>query len=728
MPSRNNILRRALGLLAESSSRETVMTAVILIIRAFLPLVAVLLIGHYVDLVTGVADAGAGGGGGIASVAESMAPVADGGALVAENMTPVAESGAPVAENMTPVAESGSGSDLFGGGGIGGVPTGGVPSGGVPTGGSPLPVAIIWLTMAIVLALLADDLLAAAGRYLTKKHSYLLEGHISSLIHAHAGRLGLRFFEDPLFHDSLERAARDISWRPAALVSDFILLLRGVISFLAMAYVLRNFGLIPLLIVILVFIPVMLVRVRNSRRLYNTRKAVTADSRRASYFSWLLTGEKPAREVKLFDLGGYFDRLFRKHLRASREPELKTERKNILPESFASLLKVAAFAGVIIYATSRYLSSSITAGELAMYLVAFRQAMVYLRDAVSGYSGLAENSIFLRDLFTFLDLKPDMAGELQAPGPDSFSEIAVEKLSFTYPGAVHPALQDITLRIRRGEKVAIVGPNGSGKTTLVKLLCRLYDPDEGRVMVNGSDAASLDPASYRRLFSVVFQNFMLYYLSAGENIMLGSRDGGAEGSADADGGDGGDRGDGSDRADGGDGGAIVGDRGDRAGRTGDDSFAQGAEQPGSNNSASATDELRKAAGTTGLRELLEALPEGYDTQLGHHTEGGRELSWGEWQKIAIARAVYRRSPVLILDEPASSLDADSEYEIFSDLSRITGGRTCIFISHRLSHVRDADRIVVLDGGRVAEAGTHDELMAAGGRYYNMFTRQKSMYR
>ena len=799
MPSRNNILRRALGLLAESSSRETVMTAVILIIRAFLPLVAVLLIGHYVDLVTGVADAGAGGGGGIASVAESMAPVADGGALVAENMTPVAESGAPVAENMTPVAESGSGSDLFGGGGIGGVPTGGVPtggvpsggvptggvpsggvptggvpSGGVPTGGSPLPVAIIWLTMAIVLALLADDLLAAAGRYLTKKHSYLLEGNISSLIHAHAGRLGLRFFEDPLFHDSLERAARDISWRPAALVSDFILLLRGVISFLAMAYVLRNFGLIPLLIVILVFIPVMLVRVGNSRRLYNTRKAVTADSRRASYFSWLLTGEKPAREVKLFDLGGYFDRLFRKHLRASREPELKTERKNILPESFASLLKVAAFAGVIIYATSRYLSSSITAGELAMYLVAFRQAMVYLRDAVSGYSGLAENSIFLRDLFTFLDLKPDMAGELQAPGPDSFSEIAVEKLSFTYPGAVHPALQDITLRIRRGEKVAIVGPNGSGKTTLVKLLCRLYDPDEGRVMVNGSDAASLDPASYRRLFSVVFQNFMLYYLSAGENIMLGSRDGGAEGSADADadGGDGGaegsadaDGGDGGDRDDGGDdGGAIVGDRGDRAGRregmgsvngagrtgddsfaqgaerlmsnsfengaerTGDDSFAQGAGQPGSNNSASATDELRKAAGTTGLRELLEALPEGYDTQLGHHTEGGRELSWGEWQKIAIARAVYRRSPVLILDEPASSLDADSEYEIFSDLSRITGGRTCIFISHRLSHVRDADRIVVLDGGRVAEAGTHDELMAAGGRYYNMFTRQKSMYR
>jgi ATP-binding cassette subfamily B protein len=597
MLSQSDTLRRALRLLSEGSGRTAVLSVIILIVRALLPLVVVLLLGHYVDLLTG-----------------------EGAAKVA-------------AEKEA----------LFN--------------------------VLLWLTVAIALALLFDDLLAYAGNYVTKKHAYLTEGHISSLIHAHSGRLGLRFFEDPLFHDRLERAARDISWRPAALTADFITLLRGVISFAAMAYLLRNFGLIALAILALVFIPLLLVKVRNSQRLYETRKRVTADVRQASYFSWLLTGEKPAREVKLFDTAGYFERLFRKYFIASREPELQTVRRNIIPESLASLLKVAAFAGVVVYATAKYLGGAITAGELAVYLVAFRQATVYLRDVVTGYAGLAENRIFLQDLFIFLDLEPGMAGEDTAPEPDSFAELAAGNITFTYPGASRPALQDVSLRITRGEKVAIVGPNGSGKTTLVKLLCRLYDPDEGQITVNGNYASSIAPASYRRLFSVVFQNFMLYYLSAGDNIRLGGDDAGSDDAA-----------------------------------------------------------VQRAAAATGLSELLESLPEGYDTQLGHHTDGSRELSWGEWQKIAIARALCRKAPVLILDEPSSSLDADSEYEIFSDLDRITEGRTCIFISHRLSNVRAADRIIMLDGGRVAETGTHDELMAAGGRYHDMFTRQKAMYR
>jgi len=303
-----------------------------------------------------------------------------------------------------------------------------------------------------------------------------------------------------------------------------------------------------------------------------------------------------------------------------------------------------------------------------MYLVAFRQAMVYLRDAVSGVSGLAENRLFLKDLYAFLDLEEGKKQEDIPAVLSGFESIEVKDLTFTYPGSNAPALTNVSLSISRGEKVAIVGPNGSGKTTLAKILCGLYEPDAGSVLLGGKDASLFSRDVYRRLFSVVFQDFMLYYLTASENIKLG------------------------------------------------DTSIPGSEE-----------RLKGAAAKAGVASFLEKLPEGYDTMLGHHTEGGRELSWGEWQKIAIARALYRDAPVLILDEPSSSLDADSEYEIFSRMGEIAGGRTCILISHRLANVRDADRIVVLDRGMVAEAGTHDELMAAGGRYYSMFSRQKSLY-
>lgn len=539
------------------------------------------------------------------------------------------------------------------------------------TAGGELPVlsAVTGLIAAMAVTLLADDLLASAGHYFARKQSVRVEGHISSLIHRHASGMGLKFFEDPAFHDGMSRAARDISWRPAAMVADMILLARGVISFIAMGYVLRTFGIIPLAVLALLFLPLLWIRYRNSSRIYRARKSVTPLTRQAAYFSWLLTGEKPAREVKLFGLGDYFERLFRNNFDGSKAPELEAVRKNTLLESAASLVKVAAFAGILVYATGAFVKSEITAGELAMYLVAFRQALVYLRDTVSGYSGLAENRLFLHDLFSFLDMKGDMGGDVMPPESSSFGEIVAENVTFTYPGAAGPAVAGINLKIGRGEKIAVVGPNGSGKTTLVKLLCRLYDPDSGRILLNGSDTATLDPAAYRRLFSVVFQNFMLYYLNAGDNIRLSSDE----------------------------------QRGDQ-------------------------ERVREAAGKAGIAHLLESMPEGYDTMLGHHTEGGREMSWGEWQKIAIARALYRKAPVLILDEPSSSLDADSEYEIFSDLGRITEGRTCIFISHRLSNVREADRIIVLDRGHIAESGSHDELMAARGRYHEMYSRQKSMYR
>jgi len=241
------------------------------------------------------------------------------------------------------------------------------------TDGSDLPVlnAMTGLIAAMAATLLADDLLASAGSWFTRKQSVRVEGHISSLIHRHATGMGLRFFEDPAFHDGMSRAARDISWRPAAMVADMVMLVRGVISFIAMGYVLRTFGIIPLAVLALLFLPLLWIRYRNSSRLYKARKDVTPLTRQAAYFSWLLTGEKPAREVKLFGLGDYFERLFRNNFDGSKGPELKAVRKNTLLESAASLVKVAAFAGILVYASGAFVRSEITAGELAMYMVAF---------------------------------------------------------------------------------------------------------------------------------------------------------------------------------------------------------------------------------------------------------------------------------------------------------------------------------------------------------------------
>ncbi len=598
------------------------------------------------------------------------------------------------------------------------------------TGGAELPVlsAVTGLIAAMAATLLADDLLAAAGSWFTRKQSVRVEGHISSLIHGHATGMGLRFFEDPAFHDGMTRAARDISWRPAAMVADMVMLARGVISFIAMGYVLRTFGIIPLAVLALLFLPLLWIRYRNATHLYRVRKSVTPLTRQAAYFSWLLTGEKPAREVKLFGVGGYFEKLFRSNFEGSKRPELAAVGKNTLLEGTASLVKVAAFAGILLYASGAFVRSEITAGELAMYLVAFRQALVYLRDAVSGYAGLAENRLFLNDLFSFLDMKGDMGGEELPPQLSEFGEIVAENVTFTYPGARAPALAGINLKIGRGEKIAVVGPNGSGKTTLVKLLCRLYDPDGGRILLNGKDISTMDPAGYRRLFSVVFQNFMLYYLTAGENIRLGERE--AAEKASPSGSSAGAAYHPVHRAGqlpetvAGPSSTVAGPSSTVAGPSSAGAGLTMGPPAGENDNA----DVREAAARAGIADLIEGLPEGYDTMLGHHTEGGREMSWGEWQKIAIARALYRQAPVLILDEPSSSLDADAEYEIFSDLSRITDGRSCIFISHRLSNVREADRIIVLDRGRIEESGTHDELMAARGRYHEMYSRQKSMYR
>jgi ATP-binding cassette subfamily B protein len=306
---------------------------------------------------------------------------------------------------------------------------------------------------------------------------------------------------------------------------------------------------------------------------------------------------------------------------------------------------------------------------MAMFILAFRQGMMYIKDIFSSLAGLYEDSLFIGDVFGFLNLKEKIVAEAPEIVPTSFSnKLDIQNLSFSYPGNNQPVINNVSFEIRKGEIVAIVGPNGAGKSTLVRLLCRLYDPETGHIKLDSNDIRKMDPGAYRKLFSVVFQDFMLYNLSAGENIRLGNTS---------------------------------------------------IEDP--------KEKISSSASLTGVDDLISTLPKGYDTVIGNLFDDSRELSWGEWQKIALARALFRNAPILILDEPSSALDAETEYEIFSRFREIVKGKTSILISHRFTNVKLADRILVFNKGEVEESGTHEELMMNKGLYYNMYVKQSSRF-
>jgi ATP-binding cassette, subfamily B, bacterial len=530
-------------------------------------------------------------------------------------------------------------------------------------------VNVLLPVFALAITWFLDEAASDFSNYVRKKQSLKLEVYMYGLLHSKAIKLDLINFERPEYFDCLSRASREAPWRPNSILNNLVSVVRALLSLLLMAGLIFTLHWALAVLLIIANIPGIWLRLHYADILYNFQRQQTPEARKSAYFNWLLTGDRPAREIRLFGLGNYFIDLFRKSFLKQKEEEINIIRKRTMIELISDLFKASALLITLLFITRQTINGTISLGGMAMFLLAFRQGMFYIRDLFGSLAGLYEDSLFIGDTFEFLNLKVNMTTNETVPSPLSLKKnITVENLSFTYPGNNFKTICNVTFEIKKGEIIALVGPNGAGKSTLVRLLCRLYDPDSGAVKFDDIDARVMDPEDYRRLFSVVFQDFMLYNLTAGENIRIGN---------------------------------II--------------------------DVKSEEKIKSAAVTTGVHNLIDNLPNRYNTVIGNLFDDSRELSWGEWQKIAIARALFRDAPVLILDEPSSALDADTEYDIFSRFREIVKGRTSILISHRFTNVSLADRIIVLDKGAIKESGTHDELMKSGGMYSTMFTKQSSRF-
>lgn len=506
---------------------------------------------------------------------------------------------------------------------------------------------------------LLGELLRSASGYVRTAQSELLQDHISGLIHERSVAVDLAFYELPDFYDHLHRARDQAGYRPAALLESIGSLLQNGLTLAVMGAVLLPFGHWLPVALLLSTLPAFYVVLRYSLRQHRWRLRITADERRTWYYDWLLTAGESAAELRLFGLGDHFRSLYQRLRRRLRDERLQLAQDQGVAELGAGAVALLATGGAMIWMVWRTLNGQATLGDLALFYQVFQQGQRVVRSLWENAAQLYANSLYLGNLFEFLALAPqvvDPPHPIPSPAVPA-GAIRFRQVSFRYPGSQRLALQDFDLTIPAGQIVAIVGANGAGKSTLIKLICRLYDPDGGRIEVDGVDLRQLRIEDLRRLITVLVQEPVRYSATVAENIAFG----------------------------------------DLA-------------------AAPLVDEIVTAARAAGVDETVARLPHGYETLLGKWLAGGTELSVGEWQRVGLSRALLRRAPIILLDEPTSAMDPWAETAWLGRLRRLAAGRTVVIITHRFTTAMRADLIHVMADGRCVESGHHRDLLARGGRY------------
>jgi ATP-binding cassette subfamily B protein len=532
-------------------------------------------------------------------------------------------------------------------------------------------MSYLWILLAIELALaLASEWMNRGIALCDSLLGDLVSNETSVALIRHAAKLDLYQFENPEFYDKLERARRQTNGR-TVLMSQVLSQVQDAITILFLGAGLVVFNPWLILILVLAVIPSFLGETHFNQRTYSLTRSWTPERRELDYLRYIGASDQTAKEVKIFNLADFIAARFQKLSHDYYLVNRTLATKRAFWGSLLSALGTLSYYGAYLFIIIQTVNGLITVGTLTFLSGSFNRMRNMLQSVMTRFSRITEGALYLQDLFDFFEIEPNIKSTNAARAfPKKLEKgFTFEQVSFKYPNSNRWAIRNLSFHLKAGEKMALVGENGAGKTTLVKLLARLYEPTEGRILIDGVDLKDYDLGDLRANIGVIFQDYIRFQMRASDNIAIGNIQ-----------------------------------------------------------SIDETPIIKEAAQKSLADTVVETLPDGYQQMLGRRFADGVDLSGGQWQKIALARAYMRDAQLLILDEPTSALDARAEHEVFLRFSELIEGKTAVLISHRFSTVRMADRILFLEDGQLLELGSHEELLAKDGKYAELFQLQAQGYR